>query len=43
MKMIEALKEEMKNSLKEIEEKTNKNWKKSTNPLKKNKRKQSIR
>ena len=34
--MFEALKEEMKNSLKE---KTNKNWKKSTNPLKKTKKK----
>ena len=29
MKMIEALKEEMKNSLKEIEKETNKIWKKS--------------
>ena len=34
MKMIEALKEEMKNSLEEMEEKINKNWKISTNPLK---------
>ena len=39
MKMIEALKEEMKNSL-EVEEKTNKNCKKLTNPLKKSKKKQ---
>ena len=35
MKVIEALEEEIKNSLKEIEEKTNKNWKKSINHLKK--------
>ena len=33
MKMIEALKEEMKNSLEEVEGKT-KNWKKAINPLK---------
>lgn len=32
--MIEALKGEMKTSLKEFEDKTNKNWKKSKNPLK---------
>ena len=43
MKMIQTLKEEMKSSLKEIEKKTTKKWKKSTNPLKKNKKKQSIR
>lgn len=39
MKMIEALKTEMNNSLKEIEEKTTKNWKKSINSLKKAKKK----
>ena len=33
-RMIEAFKEVMKNSLKEMEEKTNKNWKKSTISLK---------
>ena len=41
--MLEALKEEMKNSLKEMEEKTNKNWKKSINPLKKTKEKKTIK
>ena len=35
MKMVENFKEEMKNSLKEMEEKTKKNWKKLINPLKK--------
>ena len=39
--MFETLKEEMRNSLKEMEEKTNKNWKKSINFLKKTKKKQS--
>ncbi|KAL6089797.1 hypothetical protein STEG23_032990 [Scotinomys teguina] len=34
MKMIEAFKDEMKNSLKDIEKKINKNRKKSINPLK---------
>ena len=43
MKKIEAIKEEMKNSLNEIEEKKNKKIKKSTNPLKKAKKKQSNR
>lgn len=33
-KMMEALKEEMKNCLKEMGKKTNKNWKKSRNPIK---------
>lgn len=41
MKMIEALKMEMNNSLKEIEEKTTKNWKKSINSLKKAKGKKN--
>ena len=36
MKMIETLKEEMKNSLKEREEKTNKNWKKSLKEIQSN-------
>ena len=36
-KMIEAHKEEMKNFLKTVEEKT-KNWKKAANPLKKAKK-----
>lgn len=39
MKMVEAPKEEMKCSLKEMEDK---NWKRSTNTLKKIKKKQSI-
>ena len=34
IKMTEILKEEMKNSLKEMDEETNKNWKKSLNLLK---------
>ncbi|KAL6089413.1 hypothetical protein STEG23_038285, partial [Scotinomys teguina] len=34
-KVIEALKEEMKNSLKELEEQTNKNWKKTKKAKKK--------
>ena len=38
MKMIASLKMEMNNFLKEIEKKTNKNWKKSINPLKKAKK-----
>lgn len=38
MKMIEALKEEMKNSLKEVKKISNKNCKKSINPLKKGKK-----
>ena len=38
MRMMETFKEEMKNSLKEIEEKTNKNWKNSTNLSKKHKK-----
>ena len=38
--MFEILKEKMRNSLKEMEEKTKK-WKTSTNPLKKTKKKQS--
>ena len=33
--MIEALKEEMKISVKEMEKKTNKNWNKSVNLIKK--------
>ena len=41
MKMIEALKEEMKNSLIKVEEKANKKWKKSINSLKKTKKNQS--
>ena len=31
--MFETLKEEMRNSIKEIEEKTDKKWKTSANPL----------
>lgn len=37
MMMIETLKAEMKNSLKEIEEKPTKNWRKSINLLKNSK------
>ena len=40
--MFEALKEEMKNSLKEMEKKTNKNWKTLKNPLNKAKRQSNI-
>ena len=36
--MMETFKEEMKNSLKEIKEETNKNWKKLINPSKKSKK-----
>ena len=43
IKMTEILKEEMKNSLKEMDEETNKNWKKSLNLLKKPKKEQSKR
>ena len=39
--MFETLTEEMKNFLKEMEEKTNKKLEESTNPLKKTKKKQS--
>lgn len=39
-RMLETLKEEMSNSLKEMKERT-KNWKTSANPLKKTKKKQS--
>ena len=37
MKMIEALKGEMKNSLKEVEEKTSKKWEEVNKSLKENK------
>ena len=38
---LQMLKEEMRNSFKEMEKKTNKNWKASTNPLKKTKKNQT--
>ena len=41
--MFETFKEEMKNFLKEMKEKTNKNWKTSANPLKKTKKKMEIK
>ena len=37
-RIFEAFKEEIKIFLKEMEKKTNKNWKKSANPLKKTKK-----
>ena len=40
MRMMGTFKEEMKNFLKEMEEKTNKNWKKLLNPLMKPKKPQ---
>ena len=42
MKMIEALKEEIKNSLKEIEGKSSKKWKKSINFLQKAKKNKQV-
>ena len=39
--MFETLTAEMRNSFKEMEKKTNKNWQTSANPLKKTKKKKS--